>query len=37
MRETSELMKVRGDGFSPSEAHGGGLEGLGKDRGEPAL
>jgi len=37
VRETSGLMEKCGDGSSPSEAHGGGQEGLGRDGGEPAL
>jgi len=37
MRETSNLIEKCGDGSSPSEAHCGGWEGLGKDGGEPAL
>ncbi len=37
MRETSDLIDEYGDGSSPSEAHGGGWEGLGKDGEEPAL
>ncbi|MEA2005427.1 MAG: hypothetical protein U9O50_04110 [Acidobacteriota bacterium] len=34
MRETSDLIEKCGDGSSPSEAHCGGWEGLGKDGGE---
>ncbi|MEA2006523.1 MAG: hypothetical protein U9O50_09750 [Acidobacteriota bacterium] len=34
---TSDLIEKCGDGSSPSEAHCGGWEGLGKDGGEPAL
>jgi len=34
MRETSDLIEKYGDGSSPSEAHCGGWEGLGKDGGE---
>jgi len=37
MRETSDLIEKCGDGSSPSKAHCGGWEGLGKDGGEPAL
>ncbi|MBE0460472.1 MAG: hypothetical protein IBX60_02390 [Candidatus Aminicenantes bacterium] len=37
MRETSDLIEKYGDGSSPSEAHCGGWEGLGKDGGEPSL
>ncbi len=37
MRETSDLIEVRGDGSSASEAHCAGWEGLGKDGGEPGL
>jgi len=37
MRETSDLIEKYGNGSSPSEAHCGGWEGLGKDGGEPAL
>jgi len=37
MRETSDLIEKCSDGSSPSEAHCGGWEGLGKDGGEPAL
>jgi len=37
MRETSDLIEKCGDGSSPSEAHCGGWEGLGKDGEEPAL
>jgi len=37
IRETSDLIEKYGDGSSPSEAHCGGWEGLGKDGGEPAL
>jgi len=37
IRETSNLMEKCSAGSSPSEAHGGGWEGLGKDGGEPAL
>jgi len=37
IRETSDLIEECGDGSSPSEAHCGGWEGLGKDGGEPAL
>jgi len=33
MRETSDLIEKCGDGSSPSEAHCGGWEGLGKDGG----
>jgi len=33
MRETSDLIAKCGDGSSPSEAHCGGGEGLGKDGG----
>ncbi|MEA2006261.1 MAG: hypothetical protein U9O50_08420 [Acidobacteriota bacterium] len=36
-RETSDLIEKRSDGSSPSEAHCGGWEGLGKDGWEPAL
>ncbi|MEA2005666.1 MAG: hypothetical protein U9O50_05335 [Acidobacteriota bacterium] len=31
IRETFDLIEKCGDGFSPSEAHCGGWEGLGKD------
>jgi len=37
MRETSDVIEKCGDGSSPSEAHCGGWEALGKDGGEPAL
>jgi len=37
MREISDLIKKYGAGSYPSEAHCGGLEGLGRDGGEPAL
>jgi hypothetical protein len=37
LRETSDLIKKFGADSSPSEAHCGGWEGLGKDGGEPAL
>jgi len=35
--ETSDLIENCGDGSPASEAHCGGLEGLGKDGREPAL
>ncbi|MEA2004835.1 MAG: hypothetical protein U9O50_00985 [Acidobacteriota bacterium] len=34
MRKTSDLIEKCGDGSSPSEAHCGGREGLGRDGGE---
>ena len=37
VRETSNLIKESGTGSLPSEVHGGGWEGLGKDGGEPVL
>jgi hypothetical protein len=37
MRETSSLIEECGDGSSPSEAHSGGWEGLGKYGREPVL
>jgi len=37
MRETSDLIEECGDDSSPSEAHCGGLEGLGKDGEESSL
>jgi hypothetical protein len=36
MKETSNSAKQCVDGSCPSEAYGGGWEGLGEDRGEPA-
>jgi len=37
IRETSGLMEKCGGGSVPSEAHGGGWEGLGQDEAEPPL
>jgi hypothetical protein len=36
MGETSDLIEKCDAGSSPSDAYGGGWEGLGKDGGEPA-
>jgi len=37
MRETSDLIEKSSAGSCPSEANGGGWDGLGKDGQEPAL